>query len=800
MTASIIYFSSYRRQGYIPGFVNFISIVTAFMAIGLCLLFVRTEMTYDTWINDYGQAFRLSVTLNPPGSPPIHIPSVSPLLAETLISDPNIEKITRLSRETLVFKKDGSSLSEIIQSVDPNFLDTFGLHLEDGNSAQVLKEPGSVVLTKAAAQKYFGTQSVLGKTLEVNSGEILHVTGILKNVPVNTHLDLNILVSDVGNSTQLGRQISDGTAGEENAYTYFWLKNGIDAQQFTNRLPQILQATPIMPPEQAQIIKPKLTMMPIIDIHLNGFPAGELKQGGSQLVAGIFIVIAAIIVIIVAINYSILCVSRVENRSAEYGLRRSFGASRRQIMFAEFQQNLIVTVSAMLAAGILIWLVLPRVSAFFGQTIVFVPLLDGPLLILPPLIVVLVACIACMVPLTAISRLSLITAARQTSADKKIIWQLLPVIVQFVLSTTIAIVTIIVSAQTLYAIRQSVNIPTNRVYIIDAGSTPLSDRILRSAKHEIETIPEVNKVALSAIVPTNFSTSVTNFVNNNLGQIGSVTLPTNSVDASFFALYGISPIVGRTFSDTRLADDTRQQIIISQAALPLLGFQSAQEAVGKSIAMMSPNGPVPFDVIGIVPNLLMKSIDADVEPLVYVPLGSSGRFVSIEFKSGISKASLNAVEQQWNTITGQSSAQASFLNDRLDNLYGPMEQSRRVLIWLAVVSVVISCLGIFALAALSTIRQRHEVGVRMTLGASRWNIVNLMLCRFLVPVCIGTLVAWPLAYGVSIYWLSTFSSRINIGFWPFFGSSLAIVAFGFIAVIYYIIQLSLMKPKSVLER
>lgn len=680
MAASFLYFSAYLRQGYMPALVNFISMFMAFTAIGLCLLFVRTQMTYDTWVSDHAQAFRLSVTLSPPGSPPIHIPSVSPRLAESLISDPDIEKVTRLSREMLAFKKDNSSISEIIQSVDPNFLNAFGLELEEGNTALVLKEPGSVVLTKAAAQKYFGTQPALGKALETGSGEILHVTGILKNITVNTHLDLNMLVSDIGSITHLGRQISDGMAGEDIAYTYFWLKKGIDVQYFTSRLPQILQTTPIMPPEQAQVIKPKLTIMPITDIHLNGFPAGELKQGGSRLVTAIFLLIAVIILIIVAINYSILCVSRVENRSAEYGVRRSFGASRQQIMFAEFQQNLIVTVSAMMTSSILIWLVLPRISAFFGQAIVFVPLLGGLLLILPPLIVVLAACIACVVPLTAISRLSLVSASGQSRADKKIIWQLAPVVVQFILSTTIAIVTIIVGSQTLYTIRQSVNIPTSRVYIIDAGSTPLSDHILRSVKQEIETIPEVNKVAISAIVPTNFSTSVTNFVNSDLGQIGSVTLPMNSVDASFFALYGISPIVGRVFPASRLADDAHQQIIISQAALPLLGFQSAQEAVGKSIAMMSPNGSVPFDVIGVVPNLVMKSINTPVEPLVYVLVGKSGRFVSIELKSSISKATLNAIEQQWKAITGQSSVQASFLSDRITNLYRPMEQSRRVLV------------------------------------------------------------------------------------------------------------------------
>lgn len=782
-----------------PALVNFMSMVMAFTAIGLCLLFVRTQMTYDTWVKDYSQSFRLNLVLNPPGSPPIRIPSVSPRLAEILTSDPDIERATRLSRETLVFKKENSLISEIIQSVDPNFLNTFGLRLEEGSPAQVLEEPGSVVLTKAAAQKYFGDQLAIGKTLETSSGEVLHVTGILKNIPANTHLELNILVSDIGTVTQLGKQINDGSTGEEIAYTYFWLKKGIDAQQFKKRLPQILQATPIMPPEQAQIVKPRLTMMPLTDIHLNGFAVGELKQGGSRLVVAIIILIAAILLIIVAINYSILCISRVENRSAEIGVRRSFGASRQQIMFAEFQQNIIVTVSAMMTSSIFIWLILPRVSAFFGQTIVFVPLLDSSLLILPPLIVAIVACIVCIMPLTGISKCSLVTAARQTSTDKKILWQLAPVIVQFILSTAITIVTIIVGSQALFAIRQSINIPTNRVYIIDAGNTPISDFTMQSAKQEIENIQGVNKVSISAIVPTNFSTSVTNFVNNDQGQVGSVTLPTNSVDASFFALYGINPIAGRVFPEPYFTDDARQQIIISKAALSLLGFQSAQEAVGKSVAMLSPNGPVPFDVIGVVPNLVMKSIDVPVEPLVYIPAGNSGRFVSIELKSDMPKTTLIAVEQQWKAITGQSLVQASFLSERIANLYQPMEQARRVLVWLAVISVIISCLGIFALASLSAVRQQHEVGVRMALGASRWNVINLMLRRFLIPVSIGVLISWPLAYGVSIYWLSTFSNRISISFWPFIGSSLAIITFGFMAVLYYIIQLSLMKPRSALK-
>ncbi|WP_086993389.1 ABC transporter permease [Rhizobium sullae] len=792
------FFGIRTAKDFVPIIVNFIGTTVAFVAVGLCILIVRTDLSYDSWVRNSGQAYRLFVTISPPGAGKISLPAISPRLADSLKGLPGVEAVTRLSRENMVISRNGERFSETVQVVDENFLEAFGLELRAGSLAHALQAPGNAVLSQQAAQKYFGTANPIGQTLELDTGDSLQVTGVLRSVPENTHLNLNLLVSSASPFTILNRQFQSAGPGESIAYTYFWLDDGIAAKEVAVQLSNLLVTTPIMPPEQASVVNPVLGMMPVTEIHLNNFPSGELKPGGSRTMIGVLVAIATMIVVIVCINFSVLMISRAEARTLEYGVRRSFGATRLQIMLGNLREGAAITVASMTLAASLILAAHPIISAVLGVTIL-VTAPDLLFLLAPPVIVALGATAATMLPAGAVARMPPVVALKQEMPKRKAAWESIPIVVQFGLSTVIVVLSFIVAGQTTFAVRKSLQAIGTGVYIIESGTAALSPSVLATFRDEASRIPGVRAASVSQIVPTNFTTSMVGLMNQELGQAAPSGFPSNAVDSAFFDTYGLAPVAGRLFPDTDAAQAGGQVTVLSEAALPVLGFRDARSAIGTSIAMIGPQGPVPFEVLGVVPDITMKSVDLPPEPIVYFPVAERGRFVSIAIDNPRDPAVIDQINSVWLEVTNERAMNGRFLDDRLADLYRPLEQSRRVLVALSIVAIVTSCLGIYALTSLLSVRQRREIGIRRALGATRGNVTTYVSMRFFMPILAGVLLGLPASAFIAVYWLSGYSHRIALSPYPFLATAVGMVAVGMLAVLQHTIQLARTEPAAVLR-
>lgn len=791
------FFGLSTTRDIIPVVVNFIGTAVGFVAVGLCILMIRTELSYDTWVRNSERAYRLHMVISPPGAQTIPLPSVSPHLAGSIGQLSGVEDVTRLSREKMIIARHGTRYSETVQIVDPNFLDAFGLSLSEGTGPSVLDVPGSVVLTREAAQKYFGNTNPTGQVLELDTGDSLLVTGVLDPVPRNTHLDLNILVSSRTPFTVLNQQSRLADPGEIIAYTYFWLRDGIGAKDIASRLSGLLAITPVMPPEAAAVVKPVLGMMPVSEIHLNSFPAGELKPGGSRTMLGILAAIAVTITVIICINFSVLMMSRTEARTLEYGVRRTFGATRFQVVLGSLREGTVVTIAAMALAAAMIMAGHPVIAGLLGTT-VLVGLSDCLVLLVPPLVVALVAGMAAILPANAAARMSPVEALKQDMPQRKVTWEMIPVVVQFSLTTIIAVLSLVVAEQTSFAVRSSVQAAGTGVFIIDAGAAGLPPSTLATFRDEARRIPGVRSVSLSEIVPTNFSTSMLSLMNQ--GQAAPSSFSSNSVDSSFFETFGLKARAGRLFSEHTSGQAGTRVIVLSEAALPALGFRDAQSAIGATVVTTWSEEPISFEVLGVVPDMTMKSVDAPLERMVYFPIGEKGRFIAIALDNPQDASVMEQIPDRWREVCNDAVFNGRFLDDRLSDLYRPLEQAKQALFALSLVAMATSCLGIYALTSLLSIRQRREVGIRRALGATRSNVTAYLSMRFLMPVIAGIVLGIPASVGIALSWLSGYTHRIALGPSPFLLSATGVVMIGMLAMVHHTIRLSGTEPASALRQ
>lgn len=787
-----------RVQDIGPVLVNFLGLLVAFGAVGLCILTISSELSYDSWIRDHDKAYQIQLTISPPGGTPVTMQAVNARLADALVSTPLVRESTRLSRENLSIKLGERSYSEVAQVVDDNFLSAFGIPLTANSLPDPLSGPGRIVLSELAARKYFGDRDPVGESLQLANGTPLQVTGVLAPLPGKTHLPLNILVSSSTLSTRLHQQSSLARPDDAMAYTYFWLKAGETRDRIEAALPDLLARTPAFPPEETITLQPSLGIVAVTDIHRSGL--GELKPGGSPTMLVVMAAVATILVVITCVNFSIFVIARTARRTLEYGVKRSFGASRFQIILAGLAEAVVTTVLAMAIASAFIAALMPLLPNGSDSSY-NITLTEGLLLLLPPAIVACGASAASAFLSGGIAWMSPAGALRrQRGHSGNIAWGA-AIAVQFWLTTTILVLTIVVALQTNFAIHSSLPAGSGSdIFIIDGGiDNGPTTSVMQTARTEIGRIPGVRSVAQSAIVPTNFTTSITGFYNQDIGQTSQSSLLVNDVDAEFFTTYSLMSLAGRVFTEAEGTLTERNVLVVSHAALSLLGFRGADEAVGARIMMASPNGSLPHNIIGVVQDITMKSVEHPIEPLVFRPVNNSGRFLSVRIGEGDRQVIAKQIDRVWKDITGQELMSGSFLDERLQELYHPLEKARIFLLVMGLVSTAIACLGIYALASLVSVRQRHEIGLRRALGASQLNIVTYVTARFLFPVLTGLALAAPVAALISHYWLSSYSNRIELTAWPFIFASALVFSAGALAIIQHVAGLARVKPNEALR-
>ncbi len=775
--------------------INVVGLGIGFAAALLIALFVRDELGYDQFLAGHDRIFRIGGDLTIQGRPVVHSALVLGHVAPALALDfPEFEGVARVYGDRVGLRHGDVEVLERIYWADPKFLSVIGLPVIAGDAATALDAPDSVVLTRSMARKYFGTDMPIGSTLELGRQHPLRVTAVLEDLPPNTHLDTQILVSGLAPFSDLTREDADKPDPNNNnfgGWAYARLKPGVDRRAVESRLPAFIhQYFPWVDGSTPNSVSIALRLDPLTDIHLS--PAvPSMTEGGSPSTIAAVSIVALVILAIASINFINLMTARAARRSVEVGVRKALGATYGQLVFQFMSESTAFALIAAVIAIAVVELVLPSFNAFLGRQIGFAYWQDPELAAGIAGLVLLVGIGAGLYPalvMAAFRPASVLKGGRAGAGSGRLRQAL--VVLQFAASIGLAVATLVIVRQTDFATGNSLRFDKDQVLLVEA-SEACSDTF----RDRVAALPGVKGVACSRSAPLNFSTIDGT---STLPDGREVDVDKTPIDFGFFELYGLKPLAGRLFDRARQNDelhkddkDPTPSVVINETAVRAYGFATPAAAIGQQVAVVDKAQSV---IVGVVPDFPIGSIRDAVSPTVFYVNRSSWGLLSVKLDGRNVAADLSGIDKIWSESVNDRPIKRFFLDSRIEELYEDITRQSEVFAIFAAVALLIGCLGLFGLSAFTAERRTKEIGIRKALGASTADVSLLLIWQFVKPVLIANAIAWPLTYLIMRRWLDGFAYRITLSVEPFLIAGAAALAIAILTTAFHAFQVARSRP------
>jgi len=753
--------------------------IAVFIVLGL---YVRFETTYDRWVPDHEHLYMVQSDFNLPGSPFDGVSYQTPwaLLDMLKEADPGIEGTNIMPAYGSVIR-DGVGTAENIAPVDPGFLDFFRLDLAAG-SRDALKSPQNAVLTEAAAERYFPSGDPIGQTITLSHAEgptNYTVGAVVRDLPENTQFDFSILIPIV-QSTSPDIIAEERNLGALTALTYVRLDTAADVQGFLEKMPAFIRqhgdGIGENPDEMLSYV-----VEPIADFHLG--TSDSLRQTVATL--GI---VGLVTLLIALTNYVNLATARAGLRAREVAMRKVLGADRGKVM-RQFMGEAILTVAIAALGGLIVAeLALPFVNATGGLSLDISYTLVVPALIV---LTIVAGILAGFYPAMVVSRFqpaAVLASSRSPGGGKggARVREAL-VVFQFGLSIAFMIGTAVMMAQTSYVRNADLGFKRDGLLVMSTFNDPGLDAAAKGTlMARFREIPQVTSVTTATMAAGGSGSNTGENV-----ELPGVPGPGPSVrkidvGEKFFETYGIKTLAGRVFSPEFGGDDATEtesegnfNIVINRNAVPVLGFDSPEDAIGKVVG-----GDRPRTIVGVVDNVRYTSARAEIGPTFYVYKSELPAFAMATLRfTGDPRPVKEAVRAAWQESAGSLPLGMETTDERLETFYEADERTSRLFAIGAGLAVLIGMVGLWGLASFNTARRVKEIGIRKSLGASASDIVKLLVGQFMRPVLVANLIAWPLAYFAMRTWLAGFDDRITLSPVYFIGASLLAILIAVLTVL-----------------
>lgn len=752
-------------------FINVFGLAIGMASSLLILTYVVFEFSFDKMHEKYDRIYRVQSTFHEGEVLTDDWATSSFGYASAMQENlAGIEDYTRvgciIQPEQLVKYGELCLREEGIAYADPGFFRLFDYELLEGDRATCLLMPGQVVITEHIARKYFRDEDPMGKILIFNSnvGTIsCEVTGVMKEMPSNSHVHYNFLLS----YKSLPQWIHDYWYKHE-AYTYVLLDSPERKEEIEKAFPQMAEKY-----KTEEALKNKtwgVRLIPLKDIHLTPQLGYEAEQKGnhSALIALIFAAVA--ILIIAWINYINLTVARSMERAKEVGVRRVVGAFPKQLVGQFLFEAMLMNVVAFVFAVGLIEVLLPAFNQLVGRTVTFSVWFTEYWGILVLVLFVGGIYISGYYPARALLHkkpIVLLKGKFQNSRTGERTRKIL-VIVQYTASMILLCGTLIVFAQLNYMRRQSLGVKTDQILVVKyPGSTEGMKTKMEAMRKAIKKLPLVSKVTCSGSVP---GIEVAMFLSNRRTHDA---LKQNrlyemlSCDPDFLDAYGLELVAGRGFSE-EYGDDVNK-LVINETAARTLGYVNNDDAIGEEISVETLNEPM--QIIGVVKDYHQQALNKNYTPIMlfhkdkieWIPQ----RYISIVMEPGDPSELVSQVSEVWTNYFADSSFDYFFLDQFYDRQYRQDEAFGVLMGGFTGLAIFISCLGLWVLVMFSCAVRTKEMGIRKVLGASHWDLFYQLGKEFFIPILIAILIALPVAWFSMNAWLSHYAFRTDLKAWFF---------------------------------
>lgn len=675
--------------------------------------------------------------------------------------------------------------------MDSSFFDVFTFPFLLGDAKNAFKEVNSIVLTESAAKKFFTNENPIGKTLNVDAHGDLMVSGVIKDVPANSHFHFDYLVSF---RKQPGQSNIDNNWQGYNDYTYVKTRPGTNTAGFVKKIQDLFNRN----------VEKKISVFyvqPIKDIHLTSHLKWELEPNGDKQYVYIFTIIGIFIILIAAINYINLATAKASVRAKEIGVRKVIGALRNSLINQFLIESVITCFIATIVAIVIAILLLPVVNLLTSKQL---SLIGDPMLLLVVVAGTLVlGVIAGFFPALYLSSFKPIAVLKGFKLNEAGALNLRKglVVVQFTISIVLIIGALVISQQMNYIRSAKLGMDTDKVLTIsNAGFLPASDR--NAFKNELAQIPGIKKIATSNGMPVGaFSTTRINAKGStNQQQVNFI-----SVGYNFLDVMGIEMKEGRGFSadfqgDTLNngipggpLDQTIGSVVLNETAIKDLGI--AAPAIGKQILWgIDKDTSYYLNIVGVTKDFHFSSLRNQIKPFAFLVSPRTTRNVVLKLSGQNIPGTLAQIEDKWKMFSADRSFEYSFLDETFAKLYQSETRFQRVFVSLVVLGTLIACLGLLALATFAAEQRVKEIGIRKVLGASVASVVALLSKDFLKLVLISFVFALPIGWYAMNKWLQDFAYRIDIKWWVFVIAAIIAVVIAFVTISFQTIKAALSNP------
>ncbi len=781
--------------------INIVGLAIGMATCLLIVLFVLHELSYDRYHTNADRMYRMSLNSRL-GEKDFNFAYTSEPAGQALLHDcPGVEAVTRLRDEGDILVKNGPDVfkEEKVAFVDSNFFSFFSLPMLKGNLNKALVEPNTLVISQTTARKYFGETDPIGKTLSMGNLGVFQVTGVCADVPSNTHFHYDMFGSF--------RSVNQGTKWvASGAYTYLLLREGYSIQKveaisqgFIRKYvaPEIKEFLGVTLPEFLQKgNRFGFRFQPITDIHLHSDLDDEIEANSDIKYVYIFSLIALFILLLACINFMNLSTAGSAGRSKEVGIRKVLGSVRHQLVSQFLTETVLLTLPALGLAFGLVILLLPGFNELSGKQFTPGAIFNRRILSYALPACLIIGLLAGSYPAFVLSSFKPITVLKgKWQANLRSGWLRNTLVTgQFVVSIGIIIATIVANRQLRFIQNKKVGFDKEQVLVLH--DTQVLGSKLDAFKVELADLASVVRVSRAGFLPAGTSKRSQDGIQFRDGsRTGTYLTKSYFIDEDYLPALGIGLAQGRNFSKAFPADHSAA--LINESAVRAYGFKNPIGQQFTTVGDGSETRRQTYTIVGVVKDFHFESMHQSIAPLIMFYGGDNSQ-LALRIRTDDIPTLLKSIEQKWKAATGNPFAY-SFLNERFNTMYVSEQRIGRLFGVFAGLAILISCLGLFGLAAFTAHQRTKEIGVRKVMGASVTGIVTLLLTHYLKLILIAMVIASPIAGYIMSRWLRDFAYNIELSWWIFAlaGGLAAFVAI--LTVSYQAIKAALINPAKSLR-
>lgn len=746
------------------------SLINVFgLAIGLATcfligLYIKHQLSFDTFHQNSDNIYRVYIH-GRFGENEFKAPRTSNVTKEALLSDfSEVEQATRFVKfSQLIEYNDKRIVENDLMYADSDFLKVFTFPLIDGDPENALSKPHQIVLTESTAEKYFGDKNPMGEVIRVGGERLFQVSGICEDVPDNSHVSFDMLLSYSSSP-----MIEIDTWSQQSIFTYILLNKNINPKQFEKKLDVLVTDHAAADFKQSgnalETLDPEsefysFKIQPLEDIYLHSDLDYEIEAVGDISTVWFFSAIALFVLLIACINFMNLATARFSNRAKEVGIRKVLGSKKQQLIIQFLTESVLIVLAALFIGTSLFEFALPAFNNLIQQNLEINYL--SKWYILPALFgfAVFIGVLAGSYPalfLSSFNPVKILKGSYNKGVGGTRLRGVL-VTIQFLITISLFVSTYIIFKQNHFMANKDMGFDQERLLVIE-NATSLNDNI-HPFINELRKYPQVSKVTGCYNIPGKGYSGYT-MRKMDKPEDGHFNFVMNFVDEEYLNTLDIKLLTGRDFTGN-YASDTGT-VVVNQSAVKMLGYKNP---LGKHLLG---SGNEKVKIVGVLKDFNFNSLHKEINPLAITFYdGPYYRYVAVKIKPGKVKETIKLVKNDWGKYVSDFPFQFYFMDDAFDQMYHSEKKTAALITIFSLLAIFIACLGLLGLSAFTAQKRVKEIGIRKVMGAELSQILFILYKEILMLLIIATAIAWPLSYFIMSGWLDNFAFKINPGLLPF---------------------------------